>query len=289
MINPPRIGFIGAGRVGKALALAFSRAGAVVVAVASRTRASAEACADGIPGCAVMDDAQKVVDGADLVFLAVPDDAIATVVAHLRWRAGAMVAHCSGGSELSVLGPARAAGAHIGSFHPLVMVADREVAVRALSRSAIALEAEQPMLGVLEALVKSVGAQSLFVPPGARAAYHAASHYGAAFLCVLLDQGMKILEASGIQGEIPRKALLSLARGTLDALEQSDPAHAMAGVYARGDSGTAQRHLQALDAMDPQMGTLYRELAQRSIALAEEAHRIDLKTANALRKLVKGS
>jgi predicted short-subunit dehydrogenase-like oxidoreductase (DUF2520 family) len=286
MIEKPRIGFIGAGRVGKALALGFSRSGAAVVAVASRTRSSAVACAEGITGCEVLDEAQNVVDRTDLVFLAVPDGAIATLAANLRWRPGMMVAHCSGGSELAVLDPAKRAGAQIGSFHPLVMIADREVALRAFSQSAIALEAEEPMLGVLESLVRGLGAQSLHVPSGARAAYHAASHYGAAFLCVLLDQGMKILEASGVQGEIPRKALLSLARSTLDALGQSDPAHAMAGVYARGDAGTAQRHLKALDAMDPQMGALYRELARRSIALAEESHRIDPAAAKALRQLL---
>ncbi len=286
MTESLRIGFIGAGRVAKALALAFAQGGERVVAVASRTRASAEACARGISGCAVMDSAQQVVDGADLVFLAVPDDAIASIAASLHWRAGVAVVHCSGASELAVLETARAAGAQTGSFHPLLMFADPQVAALALPRSAIAVEAREPLIGVLEHLVKRLGAQSLRVPPHARAAYHAASHYGAAFLCVLLDQGMKILDANGMSGDIPRKALLSLARGTLDALEQAGPAHAMAGVYARGDAGTAQRHLLALDAMNPENASLYRALALRSIALAEEAGRIERVTAESLRNLV---
>ena len=282
----PRIGFIGAGRVARALALAFAAAGERVVAVASRTRASAESCAAGVTGCEAMAGAQQVVDHADLIFLAVPDDTIAAVAATLQWRAGVAAVHCSGGSELDVLAAARAAGAHTGSFHPLLMFADPQVAVMALPRSAIAVEAEEPLLSALERLVKKLGAQSLRVPPQARAAYHAASHYGAAYLCVLLDQGMKILDASGMSGAAPRQALLSLARGTLDALEQSDAAQAMAGVYARGDAGTAARHLGALDALDPQIASLYRALALRSVALAEEAGRIDRATANSLRNLL---
>ncbi|MSQ53635.1 MAG: DUF2520 domain-containing protein [Betaproteobacteria bacterium] len=287
MTEKIRIGFIGAGRVAKALTLAFSRAGESVVAVASRTRASAEACASIIPGCEIVEEAQQVLDCAQLVFLAVPDDTIATLVSDLHWRVGVMVVHCSGATGLSALEPARAAGAQIGSFHPLLMFADREVAARALPRSAIALEAEEPLLGLLEDLVRKLGAQSLFVPPAARTAYHAASHYGAAFLCVLLDQGMKILDAGGMRGEDSSKALLSLARSTLAALEHSDPAHAMAGVFARGDAGTARQHLQALDAIDPAIASLYRELARCSIALARGADRIDQANANALQELLR--
>ncbi|MFM9971735.1 MAG: Rossmann-like and DUF2520 domain-containing protein [Burkholderiales bacterium] len=281
-----RIGFIGAGRVAKALTLALARAGENIVAVASRSVASAQACATGAKGCQAVSDPQQVIDATDLVFLAVPDDAIAELAASLRWRDDVMVVHCSGATELTALEAARAAGAQTGSFHPLLMFADAQVAAGALARGAIALEAGKPLLGVLEALVKKLGAQSVFVPAGARAAYHAASHYGAAFICVLLDEGQKILQMGGMKGEVSRKALLSLARGTLDALEHADPAHAMAGVYSRGDVGTARRHLNALDTGDAPIALLYRELARRSVALALQAGRIDAGKADLLRDLL---
>jgi len=142
------------------------------------------------------------------------------------------------------------------------------------------------LAATLEVLVRKLGSQSLFVPPEARAAYHAASHYGAAFVCVLLDQGMKILAAGGMKDDVSRGALLALARSTLDAIEKSDPAHAMAGVYARGDAGTARRHVEALDAIRPPVATLYRDLARHSIALAEQANRIDRPVADALRSVL---
>mgnify|MGYP002631430360 CR=1 FL=1 len=286
MAEKLRIGFIGAGRVATALARALSSAGEDVVAVASRSRAAAQACAAEVNGCVALDAPQQVVDRSDLVFLTVPDDAIAPMAASLRWREGQSVVHCSGATELSALAPARMHGARTGSFHPLLMFADPQIAARALPRSAIALEAEAPLLGILEALVANLGAQSLRVPAGARAAYHAASHYGAAFLCVLLDQGMKILHESGMSGDAPREALLSLARGTLEAMEHADPAQAMAGAYARGDTGTARRHLQVLGAMDPEIAALYRELAARSVELALAARRIDAEKANTLRALL---
>ena len=289
MSDAARIGFIGAGRVGQGLSRAFARAGLTVVAVASRSRASAEALAAPLAACRVFDKPQAVVDNADLVFLSVPDDAIAPLAASLCWRAGMAVVHCSGASELTTLVAARAAGAQTGSFHPLLMFADAETAAAALPGCAIALEAEGTLLRELEAMVTALGAQILHLPPGARAAYHAASHYGAAFLCVLLAEGTKILDAAGMSGEASRKALLSLARGTLDALEQTGPARAMAGVYARGDTGSAARHLQALDAMNADVAAFYRCLALRSVALAEEANRIDRVTADSLRNLLRAN
>lgn len=281
-----RIGFIGAGRVGKALSRALTRAGISVTAVASRSRMSAEVFAASLPACTVVDMPQAVVDSTEMVFLCVPDDAIAPLAASLHWRPGMAVVHCSGASELSVLSAASAAGARVGSFHPLLMFANPEVAAAALPGCAIALEADGTLLPRLEAMVDALGAQILHVPPGARAAYHAASHYGAAFICALLAEGMKIFNAAGMSGEAPRKALLTLARGTLDALEQTEPAYAMAGVYARGDIGSAGRHLQALEAMSPDITAFYRTLALRSVALAVEGKRIDAVTAEALQNLL---
>lgn len=288
MNNLLRIGFVGSGRVARGLALAFARAGERVEAVAGRNLRRAEACAQGIPGCRAMETPQQVIDNVDLVFLAVPDDGIAPLVASLGWRSGVMAVHCSGATDLSVLAPAQAAGASVGSFHPLLMFSDPEVAARALPGATVALEAGEPLLGTLESLVQRLGASCLRVPPGSRAAYHAASHYAAAFLCVLMEQAVTILAAQGMTGQGTRKALLSLAHSTLGALAQAEPAQAMAGVYARADAGTARRHLQALDAIDPEVASLYRHLARHSIDMAQEAGRIDRSAADAMRSLLGG-
>ena len=83
---PARIGFIGAGRVAKGLAWGMAQSGQRVVAAASRSPGSAGQLADRIAGCRATADAQDVVDRADLVFITVPDDAIAAVAASLKWR-----------------------------------------------------------------------------------------------------------------------------------------------------------------------------------------------------------
>ena len=113
-----RIGFIGAGRLGKVLAWSLARAGLRVNAVTSVTLANARALAGPIPGC-VTADAQAVVDSCDLVFVTTPDGAITTTTAALRWRPGMATVHCSGGTEVSALAGASRDGALVGGFHPV--------------------------------------------------------------------------------------------------------------------------------------------------------------------------
>jgi predicted dinucleotide-binding enzyme len=74
----PRLGFVGAGRIARCLALGFARAGYPVTAIASRTPESARRLASQIEFCAAYDEPQRVVESADILFLTVADDSIGT-------------------------------------------------------------------------------------------------------------------------------------------------------------------------------------------------------------------
>jgi predicted short-subunit dehydrogenase-like oxidoreductase (DUF2520 family) len=267
-----RLGFIGAGRVGRGLSLALSRCGYEISGVASRARG----------------DAQAVVGASQIVFLTVPDDAIAPVCNSLRWRKGQAAVHCSGAAELSVLQAAADAGAQVGGFHPLQMFADPEVAARGLAGCAIAVEASEPLAGQLKAMVAALGARLLVVPPGARAAYHAGAHYAAAFACALLAEGVSIWGRIGIAPDDALAALLPLLRGATDAVAHSGPARAMAGAIARGDLDTVKRHVAALQKLGPEVKDLYCTLALRTIPLALKAGGMDTARAEEIRKVLRG-
>ncbi|MFM8638871.1 MAG: NAD(P)-binding domain-containing protein, partial [Betaproteobacteria bacterium] len=95
-----RVGFIGAGRVGQALAQAFARAGVAVAAVSSRSLASAQALAQPLGAMGsrplVQPQPDVLVQACDTVFITVQDDHIADVAQALPWRPGLCVVHCSG-------------------------------------------------------------------------------------------------------------------------------------------------------------------------------------------------
>lgn len=115
-VSSVSVGWIGAGRLARALAVRASHAGMRCAGVASRTPAHAASLAEALAAPPL--DAQGVADRADWVFVTVPDDAIAEVAAAVRWRPGQLVIHCSGAGERDLLDPARRAGAATASFHP---------------------------------------------------------------------------------------------------------------------------------------------------------------------------
>ena len=283
----PRIGFIGAGRVAKGLAWGMAQSGRRVVAAASRSPDSAAQLAARIAGCRALAHAQDVVDGCDLIFVTVPDDAIAAVAASLRWRKDVAVVHCSGATEVVALASAARAGAQTGGFHPLQLFADPEVALAGLPGCTIAIEAEAPLLAQLEQLAGALRCRTIRLPPGCRARYHAAAHYAAGFVITLLNEAVGLWQSFGIGREDTIRALLPLLRGTAASVERSGLAQGLAGTFSRGDIGTLERHLADLARAGPDALRLYCELALRSIPLGLERGGYDEEHAEAMRELLR--
>src|SRR4029450_8622052 len=99
--RPARIdvGVVGAGRVGAVLGAALQRAGHRVVAASGVSSASLARAAPLLPRAALLSPDQVPAE-ADLVLLAVPDDALAGLVHGLveagAIRPGQVLAHTSG-------------------------------------------------------------------------------------------------------------------------------------------------------------------------------------------------
>lgn len=265
-----RIGLVGAGRVARALVIALERAGLPVVAVGSRQPERLSPSRYPQP-CTP----QQAVDQADLVLLTVADDAIAPVTAVLRWRAGQAVVHCSGATEVAALDAAAQAGAHTGGFHPLQIFSDPEQAAQRLAGSTAAIEAGPALLPTLQALAAALGMPATVLPPGMRVRYHVAAGYAASFLLPVLQEAVALWASFGVDEADALQALLPLARGTLDAAQTRGLAGAVSGPIARGDLGTVQRHLGALETLGPSRTAFYRFLAVSQPALAQQAGRLD--------------
>jgi predicted short-subunit dehydrogenase-like oxidoreductase (DUF2520 family) len=274
----PTVGFVGAGKGGQTLAAALARAGVRVVAVASRSRASAErlAALAHVPPAGVCDVAEEVPSRAELTFLTVPDDAIAGAVAQITaaggWQAGHAVVHCSGALPSTVLAPAGLAGCLIASFHPLqtfaAVPANADTAARALTGVMFGLEGDVTLRAVLEALVMRLGGQALWVRAEDKPLYHAAAVLASNYTVTLLGLGASLLESCGLPHDMAVAALLPLLRGTLANLATLGIPDALTGPLVRGDVGTVERHLAQLDARAPEIAPVYRALGLAAIPYA---------------------
>lgn len=281
-----RIGFIGAGRLGTALAWSFAQHGLRVVAVASMIASDAERLAAQIPGCAVTADGQQVVDGGDLVFVTTPDGAIADTTAQYRWRSGMAAVHCSGVTDVAALDHAARQGAMTGGFHPMQTFGDPAAAVRSLPGCTITIEAPEPLNVALVAIAERLECRINRLPPGMRGRYHAAAGYTSQFINALFAEAATIWQSWGATEEDAVRALLPLAHGTLASIESAGLAEGMPGPVSRGDLGSIEKHVAALAPLGPKVMEFYRVVCDRTIPLGMQRGAIDASAAARLREIL---
>jgi predicted short-subunit dehydrogenase-like oxidoreductase (DUF2520 family) len=271
----PRIAFIGAGRVGAALAVAFARAGWQVTAAASRDPGRRARFSELVPGARTFADAPAVLDEADLIFLTVPDDAIAGVADGLHLYSGQALVHTSGALPANVLAPAMAAGTNVAGFHPLVAFADHERSLASLRGATVALEGDAALLPLLAEMAESIGARPVLLPEGGKQAYHAAAMMAAGGLVGLLDAIVEVARAADLDEQQALTVYLPLARQTLDNAERLGVGAALTGPFLRGDVGTVRGHLEVLREHAPAALPLYVAVARRELAMTGRRGELD--------------
>jgi predicted short-subunit dehydrogenase-like oxidoreductase (DUF2520 family) len=280
------LGFIGAGTVGTALAARLSQKGYPVVAVYSRSAESARRLARMLAGCTVFDSAQGVADAAELVFITTPDGAIPLVAEQVNWRAGQSVVHCSGADSTDVLEPARRLGAQVGAFHPLQTFASVEQAIENIPGSTFSLEAEEPLLGVLKEMATSLDGDWVELKAGGKVLYHAAAVIACNYLVTLVKLATDLWQTFSVPSDQATRALLPLIRGTVHNIDTVGLPQCLTGPIARGDTGTIQKHLKALEQRAPAIVSAYRELGRQTIPIALAKGRIDEEKAKELEALL---
>ena len=228
-----------------------------------------------------------VIHECAVVFLTVPDDAIASVAAAMPWRPGQGAVHCSGALSLDVLAAARERGALVGALHPLQTFATRQANTYRLARVTFAIEGEGSLGLWLEEVVQRLEGHSVRLQPTDRPLYHAAAVMSCGYVATLLDAACALWEAMGFSREEAVNALLPLTRGTLDNVEAQGARDAATGPIIRGDTGTVQRHLTALATRAPEVVPLYCQAGLDMVTLAQERRSISPEQAQDMRRLLR--
>jgi len=268
------VAIVGAGRVGTALGILLARAGHRIVAVSGR-RATRERAAAFLPDVPVLEPAEAA-EGADLVLIATPDDAIASTCAALAGSVGEgrWVAHVSGATGLDALAPARRAGAGVLAIHPLQTFPDVEAALDRIPGCTVAVTAEDERGFALgELLARDLGARAIRLADWDKALYHAAAVFASNYLVATQALAEELFRRAGL--EEPLEAFLPLSRATLENVAAMGPGRALTGPAVRGDAGTVARNLEALAERAPEAIPAYVALARAALDLAVRAGRLD--------------
>lgn len=261
MTEARTVALIGPGRAGTTVALGLAEVGWDVVAVAGRApdSASVRTAALGLDArAALVSDAAT---GAALVVVAVPDRAIAATLtaAAAAMEPGTLVVHLAGAHGLEVFGGLTAArgDVRVGALHPLQTFPTTAAGLDRL-RGSWAAWAGDPEV---ETIARELGLQAFPVADADRAAYHAAAVVASNHLVALLGQ----VERLGAVAGVPFEAFAPLVRSSVENAFLLGAAEALTGPVARGDLGTVERHLGALD---PTERDAYRAMAREAARLA---------------------
>ena len=224
---------------------------------------------------------RRPTSGTTVVFLAVPDDAIAAVAAALALvelpRRVAFV-HASGALGLGAL--ASLGGRHaVGSFHPLRSF-PQPGPPEAFLGIVIGVDASTESLRrVLNGLARDLGATPKRVADAQRAVYHAAAVFASNYIVTLLAEAVRLLEQSGWTEKEAIQGLVPLAEGAVANVRERGPVLALTGPIRRGDAETVKRHLIALGALETnarratkgRKSDLYRMLGNVALEIAQQA------------------
>lgn len=268
------IGIVGFGRLGSALAQALANLGYSVL-VTSRSAAPRE-LAELVSGVRWLPFAQLAAE-AELVFLAVPDSAIANACAALPVRPDSAVVHTCGALGLDALQAARARGAAVGVFHPLASFG-RGAGLSHFAGVAIGIEAEAPLDARLETIARQLGGAAFSLRGVSRPAYHAAAVLASNYVVALHVAAARAFSLAGLPAEQARVALAPLTRSAADNIAREPLVDALTGPVARGDVETVAQHLRALD-VDAPLASVYRALGRELLRLPlsiSEAARVAL-------------
>jgi predicted short-subunit dehydrogenase-like oxidoreductase (DUF2520 family) len=182
----------------------------------------------------------------ELRLLCVPDSAIADVAGAIA--PGPWVAHVSGGTPLSALGPHERRF----SIHPL-QTFTRARGPEQLDGAWAAVTAESDEArGRAMWLARTLGLEPFPLADSARPLYHAAAAIASNYLVTLYRTSAALFE----QVDAPPQALVPLMRRVIENEFE------LTGPIARGDWATVDRHLEALRERAPEVEPMYRVLAK---------------------------
>lgn len=239
---------IGAGAVGRSIALALFYSGVTVSGVYSRSGRSAAAIGKKVHAKHV-GTVKEFQWPSDVVIIAVPDADIQDVVKKISSVVGSMkgktVFHTSGAltsDELSVL---KRKGASIGSFHPLQTFSDSK---RRTSMVNIwcAVEGDAAAIKISGTLARKLGSSIFEITKKQKGLYHASAVFASNYLVTLLS----VVEEMAVTIHIPKKDIWKiyspLILQTVQNVLNSSPRAALTGPIVRGDIITVMNHIKAL-------------------------------------------
>ncbi len=269
-----RFYLIGPGAVGKVLARRLVNSGWECAGVCGRGSAAGRRLAKELRARYVSSVEHVQLDRGFLV-LAVGTGQLASIAKELakqelNWP-HIKVLHLSGTLDTKPLLPLAELGATIGACHPYMTFPRFSGVVRAGSKEEhydvsypliFGIDGDAKGLAACRKLAKACGGKSLVVQGSDRVAYHASAVLACTLLGANLVMAETILKKLGLNPNVSREAVLSIARETLSNFAEYGIDRSWTGPAVRGDRQTIAAHVRAIGKLDPEAAKVYKMLSE---------------------------
>jgi predicted short-subunit dehydrogenase-like oxidoreductase (DUF2520 family) len=251
---PLKIAFIGAGKVGAALAREARKAGARKVTL--------RAARAGIP--------KKPLD-ADLVVLCVRDrdlGPLAQALADARLVSPrAVCVHVAGALDAEVLAPLRAACAGVAQMHPMISFADKRTPPT-LAGGHVHIKGDAPAEKRARTFARAIGMTPRTFAKLDTVGYHAAAAFVANGAAALAALGARILTGAGVPEGVAPAMLDPLLRSVAENVGALGFPNCLTGPVRRGDAAAIEKHFRVLADRVPEAVPLYVESGLAQVPMA---------------------
>jgi len=248
-----KVTIIGAGNVATHLALAIKKAGHEIVQIYNRSDDAGKELAHTV-GAQFTSDAAQLKD-ADVYLIAVKDDVISEVAAHLR-MGDKVVAHTSGTKSKDLL---KTGSSNYGIFYPLQTLS-RQTKVDFRYVPLLVEASNEATVKKLEELASSISNNVYRVDEEQRQWIHIAAVFANNFTNHLFALSEGILQKRGMQFDMLKPLIFKF----LQNLHENSPADIQTGPAARKDTQTIQQHLKLLEG-DKRLHQIYEVLTDSII------------------------
>lgn len=267
---------VGTGALARSLARALIEHGLTCRAIHARTEESARSLEAIFPETETGIMGQDPVPSSDVTLVVVADDAVkevATLLASGGFPDNHVVLHTSGVHASDALRPLADAGAAVGSFHPLQTFTGDEGKER-FKGITIGIEGSKDALRTAHHLADVLLAMAVTIPSDRKALYHAAAVMAGNNAIAMLATAADLWERATTDTQGAHDALGPLTMQSVTNALRLGPEAALTGPVVRGDIGTVQCHLDALQEFADHLVPMYAAVVTETVHLAMRSGRL---------------
>ena len=262
-----KIGFIGAGKLGFSLGKYLVENNINVRGYYSKNLDSSKEAAI-FTNSKYYQSLKSIIDDCDTIFITTPDGIIEEIwnsISELPIE-NKIICHCSGSLSSSIFSNIGDHKAYGYSIHPMIAFSDKYNSHKQLKGATITIEGIKDHLDTFKDIFESLGNKVKIISKNNKAKYHAASVFVSNNVIALFNTGVELLSHCGFTEEEAKESLYPLMINNIKNIGDKGIVNSLTGPIERGDSGTVEKHLQALNNEDRE---LYILLSKKLIKIAK--------------------